>query len=89
MFVYKMVNRQKMVNMYKCSIFAIMEIQFAIQTQAKYQPNCKYRLHVDATIIESCRESYFHVSGSVGQAQATHDARWQYGDGVEFIIFRV
>ena len=60
--VHACYQRQEMVNLYKCSISVITETQFAIQSQVTQQPNCTERLHVDSTIIQSFRKSYFHIS---------------------------
>ena len=58
------------VDLYKCSMLAITQTQFAIQPQVTKQPNCMERLHVDDTIfseraiftfptVDVCRARWF------------------------------
>ena len=80
----------KIVNLYKCSIFAITETQFAIQTGVILQPNCTKRLHVGATIIRSFRKSYFHVfyrQSVPGTLAISGHASYQIGKMPALLLF--
>ena len=56
-------QRQRMVNVYKCSMFVITtNTPFSSKLKVTWQPNHTKLRHVDATIIQYFRKSYFHVS---------------------------